>query len=115
MTQRVVEVFEVIQVEQKQADSRTAAAGKAQRLSQPLLEQDPVRQAGQPVVVGQVFDPFLSPFALGDIHRSADRTRGPADRIPNRGGADQDIEPGTIVERDADFLAIYKLAARGPL
>ena len=105
----------MIQVEQQQADSRTAAAGKAQRFRNRSWSRI---RFGRPVSPSWWAKCLIrSSVRLRSVMSTAAPTApaGLPIEFPNRGGADQDIEPGAIVERDADFLAIYRLAARGPL
>ena len=54
VAQRVVDVLEVIQIEEKQRELFLAPLRQADRLSQPVAEQDPVGQFGEAVVLGQV-------------------------------------------------------------
>jgi hypothetical protein len=52
MTQGVVDLFEVIHIEQHEADPPAVAAALPQRLVKTLLEQPPVRQHGHGIVMG---------------------------------------------------------------
>jgi hypothetical protein len=50
----VVDLLEPVEVEQQQPDPLAVAARLGQRLPEPVVEQRPVRQPGQGVVVGEV-------------------------------------------------------------
>ena len=53
------------------ADAQVVAAGARDRQSQHLLEQHPVRQAGELVVVGEERDLLLGLLAFGDVEDHA--------------------------------------------
>jgi hypothetical protein len=93
VTERVIDVLEVIEIEAKYREL-TAALGKPQRLLELLSEQRPVGQIGQRVVARHVRDLFLGLLPLGDVlegrnpaatlHRlidHADRTALPGDDL----------------------------------
>ena len=66
MAERVVDALELVDVdiEHRQLLARPY---RLQRLFQPLAEQDPVRQVGQPVVMRQMRDLLVGACALGDV------------------------------------------------
>ena len=66
MAERVVDALELVDVdiEHRQLLARPY---RLERLFQPLAEQDPVRQVGQPVVMRQMRDLLVGARALGDV------------------------------------------------
>ena len=56
MPQRVVDVLEAVEVEEQHGDLLQVPLGQAQRLRDPVVQQHPVRQARQEVVLGRVQD-----------------------------------------------------------
>ena len=66
MAERVVDALEFvdIDIEHRQLLARPY---RLERLFQPLAEQDPVRQFGQPVVMRQMRDLLIGAPALGDV------------------------------------------------
>ena len=72
VTEAVVDELEAVEVEVEQRDRLAAAARPRQRERGRLLEQRPVRQSGQLVVVGEVGDPLFRALALGDVVRDRD-------------------------------------------
>ena len=66
VTQRVVQLPEVVKPHQQGGHHPVAALRKADRLAQPV-QQAPVRQAGQGIVVGKEARRLLGAAQLGDI------------------------------------------------
>lgn len=58
MTERVIDVLEIVQVKKEYGDQLIAALREFEQLIQLFLEHHTVRQAGQTVVVGQNMDLF---------------------------------------------------------
>ena len=54
MTQGIIDVLEVVQVEKQQCHLLLAATGQTDGLGQPLGEQGPVGESGEEIVVGLV-------------------------------------------------------------
>jgi len=71
MPERIVDALELVDVDVE--DRKLRAFAFEQRLSMPL-EQRPVRQIGQRVVMGEMFDPGLDAQPLGHVLER----RGPA-------------------------------------
>ncbi len=69
VAERVVDVLESVEVEEKQRDAREARLRDFDRVAQHLTQQRAVRQAGQRVVVSQ----RAQPHALADSFRSCRR------------------------------------------
>ena len=67
VAERVVDVLEVIEVEQQQPDLVAGAARAGERGVEPVVEQRPVGQAGEAVVVGEVPKALLDVAPLGDV------------------------------------------------
>ncbi len=63
----VVDALEVVQVQEQHRQHAAVAARQVQGLVDPLLEQQPVRQAGEAVVVGHAVDLLLRAGELGDV------------------------------------------------
>ena len=59
MTKRIIEVFEVVQINKKYRAFLAATPAGGQRLLQPVLQQAPVRQAGKVVKECQILDLFF--------------------------------------------------------
>ena len=69
--QGVVNPLEPVEVQEQHGQRGPLTLRGRQRLVEPLHEQGPVRQPGQPVVVRQEADLLLGLFALGDVLRRA--------------------------------------------
>src|SRR6185436_20336001 len=65
--ERVVDLLEVVEVDEQHAHRAGAAPGELERLLQPVAEQHPVGQAGEPVVERLVGQVALQAAALGDV------------------------------------------------
>ena len=72
MPHRVVDLLEAVQIEDQQRARRLGAVGDAQRLGETIVQQQPVRQIGQRIVIGQVRDPLLDPAPLAPRGRFGD-------------------------------------------
>ena len=71
VAQRVVHELEVVEVQEDHADAEVVPAGAGERVLEHLLEQRPVRQARELVVVGEERDLLLGRLALGDVEDHA--------------------------------------------
>ena len=67
MAERVVQRFEVVQVDEQQCSMGFVAVTVHRGLLQPIQHEAPVGQLGQRVVKGQLLDFFLGPLAFGDV------------------------------------------------
>jgi hypothetical protein len=67
-------------------------------LPDPVVEQRPVRQSGQRIVVGEEVDMLLGALAFGDVVEAADVVRDCAVPVPDGG----DRQPG---RKDLAILA----------
>ncbi len=67
MTERVVDHLEVVQIEKQQPHPGMRPPRLRQRMLKAVAQQHAVRQAGQRVVVRQVFDARLGLHTFGDI------------------------------------------------
>ena len=67
MPQSVVDQFEVIEVEIDHSDAAAMALCLGDCVDHAIAEQQPVRQAGQRVVVGLILELFLRRLALSDV------------------------------------------------
>ena len=73
VTVLVVERLEVVQVEQDQGTVQPAAFAAGLGLGQAVVEQAPVGELGEAVVIGELADLLLDAFALGDVAMHHDR------------------------------------------
>src|SRR4051794_2654837 len=78
MTERIVDVLEAVEVEKEQRGGRAVAACAGQRLVEALLEMQPVRQAGQRILVGETPEFRFGILAVGDVEGDTDH----APRLP---------------------------------
>ena len=72
VTEGVVDLLEIVEVDVDQRERLAAAARARDRLLQRMLELQPVRDLGQRVVARQVADPALGALAFGDVARNED-------------------------------------------
>ena len=76
--ERVVDVLEIVQIDQQQGGETSIAPCLRHRPLQPILEQQPVRQARQDVVMGEVVNLRLGLDPSGDVplhgHEMGDRS-----------------------------------------
>ncbi len=59
VSQRVIDVLEPVEIDVEHADVAAVALGLSDRLRQPLLQQQAVRQPGQRIARGQILQPLL--------------------------------------------------------
>ena len=76
MPHRVVERFELIQINEQQGTLMPAARADGLPLLQPIHQQPPVGQPGERVIEGQVADLFFRLFGLGGIGEGRNIVRG---------------------------------------
>src|SRR5687768_8424801 len=76
MTESVVHGLELIEVEKHDRQTLIAATCPRQRNGQPILEQNPIRQAGQRIVVGAVLDLSLSALTIADVQKNSFQQTG---------------------------------------
>ncbi|KAF0133222.1 MAG: hypothetical protein FD152_1688, partial [Xanthobacteraceae bacterium] len=75
VAQRVVDLLEVVEIDEQHREE-VVAAGHGQGGIQPLLEQQPVRQAGQRIVPGHMGQPgFRAPLLGNVLDRNHEATR----------------------------------------
>ena len=67
VSERVVDLLELVQVQQQQPDARPVAAHPGQRLCEPIEEQRPVGQAREGVVERLVSDQLRRPLPIGHV------------------------------------------------
>ena len=84
MAERVVHGLELIEIEVVNGDHARAFDPAAQRLFEPLVQQDAIGEIGERVVVGHVFDLDLGPPLLGDVFMGGNPA---ADRASGDGGS----------------------------
>ena len=67
VSERVVDVFEAVEIEEQKRNFVILAAGAGQCLGQSILQKSPIGQPRESIVVGQVLDPLLGDLAVGDV------------------------------------------------
>jgi hypothetical protein len=67
MPEGVIDLLEIVEVEVHRPYLAAVPAGATHRLDQAVIRQDPVRQAGEQVVVGLIGDLFHLRALLGDV------------------------------------------------
>ena len=83
--QAVVDLFEVVEVDEHEGRGAAGAPGAGQRQVHLLLNEDPVGQPGQRVVVGQIGQLLLAAAALGDVAHDPVEGRAEAARALDAG------------------------------
>ena len=84
MSDRVVDLLEVVEVDEQQPHALVAAPRPAEREAEQFLEQRSVRQAGELVVVGEERE-LIGVALAGDVEDEALHEPGLARRSPDRG------------------------------
>jgi hypothetical protein len=128
VTERVVDELELVQVDQEHAHQATLPPRLLDRGLEQVVEEVPVAEPGERVVVGQVAHLLLDELALGDVlHRPLDarHTLGEGDLCPpveealgtvERDAALVELErrrlPRAALERLAESDAIVRVHAR---
>ena len=69
VTERVIDVLEPVQIQVEQRKLARVALGKADRLVQPVVEQQAVRQAGEAVVMRHALDALLRQHLFRNVGR----------------------------------------------
>ena len=72
---RFVDQLEIVEVDEQQRSAAAAAGAAGERLLEAVAQQTAIRQAGQPVVIGEVDDLFFGALALGDVGHRHDVVR----------------------------------------
>ncbi|MPN31366.1 hypothetical protein SDC9_178840 [bioreactor metagenome] len=72
MAERIVDALEMIEIEEHQRGAALVAPALFHDMAEAVAQQQPVGQAGQRVVVGEILDLLLRRLALGDIVKGAD-------------------------------------------
>ena len=97
------------------AQRELAAVGAEKRLLEPVLQQVPVGEPGQRVVVDVVLELFLVAAGLGDVVQHADEMRDVAFGAAHRRDVQLVVEEravlAVVAQRDAAFL-LRREAAR---
>ena len=71
VSEPVVDLLEVVEVDEQQRDRGVGAPGAGERQVELLLDQDPVGQAGQRVVIREVRQLLLTAATLRDVSHEA--------------------------------------------
>ena len=74
VSQAVVHRLEVVEVDEDHGEVGTGLTDSGQGMLEPVLEQRLVRQSGQGIVEGPVFQLVLQPDAVGDVAEAPDST-----------------------------------------
>ena len=115
MAEAIVDLLELVEVEQHYRHASAVAACPSECVPEAVVEQHPVREAGEGVVQRCVTESFLGDLALGDVDGGAHRADNRACRVANRRCAGELVEIGAVVEHDTQFLVAHDLAPRGAL
>ena len=112
MAERVVDCFEAVQVEIEQA-GETSAIGRQTCLAvQDGVEDRPVRQAGELVVMRQEQGAILRPLALGDVEERHHNAVCAALASPEGEHAHQEDASAAFQAGDLTFQ--HRIRARNP-
>ena len=94
MAQRIVDLLEAVEIQQQQRQRRVGARGGAQRLRETILQQQPIGQIGQRVVMGEIRQPALEAPAL------APRARVEQLAFDRRGQGIQPVPQNVVARTD---------------
>ncbi len=83
MTQCIVDIFKVIQIQKQQCEHRFIAIRFLDLKFQTILEQIPVGQAGQLIIISLRQDYFVFFILLGDIRKLCNMAVNTAIRMTN--------------------------------
>ena len=78
VTERVVDVLEIVEVDQEQAHARAGLFGLGERRFETVLKEVAVRKTGEGIVIGRAPDFLFGLLVLADVERHADDAVGPA-------------------------------------
>ena len=109
----VVDVLEVVQVDVEDGDLAPVPLGAREREVEVLGEHEPVRQAGQVVVVGQVGHPLIGQLAGGDVAPDLGGGDHPAARVDDRRHRQRHVHLGPVLAHPHRLEVLDRLAARG--
>ena len=109
MAKRIVDVLEVVEIDQQQGHRLATSAGLGDSVLQAVVQQDPIGQTGQRVVVRHVVDLLLRPLALGDVVEHPDEAVGRALGPRHLRGGKQDRAPiaGAGAQPGLDAFAVH--------
>ena len=95
-------LFEAVQVEEMQGENRIAIGRRIHRLLEAKMQQQPVGQPGQHVMMGEVVEIALRPLAIADVERGGQDGRDTVGIVGQRRLRGQEDMSGPL--RVADFL-----------
>ena len=118
VAQRVVDDLEAVQVQEQHGQPLARAVRVGHRHRETVVEQHPVGQAGERVLVGQAADTLLRPLALGDVEgREQQRRRGGIAYV-GRTGEDYAVPFGNAVVMQSDdpreLIAVHQTLRERP-
>jgi len=67
MTQGIVDQLEAIHIQEEHGRASAMSTGQRQRHAKPILEEQPVGEARESIVVGEETDALLRSFPLGNL------------------------------------------------
>ena len=67
MPERVVDVFESVEIKEQKRNFVLPPTSASECLGQAILKKSPIGQSRKSIVVGEELDPFLGDFAVGDV------------------------------------------------
>jgi hypothetical protein len=102
MSKGVIHVFEAVQIQKQHRSLALLPARKNDRLGHAVVEQRPVGQTGEGVVLGGMGQPILQSPLLGDIAEHEHRPCDFSFAAMERGGGvfDEDL-PSVALDEDA--------------
>ena len=113
VAQAVVDVLEVVEVERHHPYRPALRARERDRARDAVGQQHPVRQAGQGVVVGAVFEFGFVLAGRGDVVFADDEMVGHALRVLDRGQVDVGEPPRAVLARELQHHVAFAPLAQG--
>jgi len=86
MTQAIVDILEMIQVEKQNGNAMTGPVCIIHSLSEAITQQHPIGQTGKRIVMGQESDPVFCLELFGNITGYLNNTENPAFTVGKRTG-----------------------------
>jgi hypothetical protein len=114
MTERVVHVLELVEIEQHDGGRRPAVVLR-QQAPQLLSQQGAVGQAGQLIVMRELAQLLLGRFAVGNVLIREGDIAHAAVGIVHRRGREPDIKHGAVLAPASHMQISDRLAPKGAL
>ena len=101
----IVDFLEAVEVEQQQRRGRPRPAAPGQHIVDLAVEQGAVGEAGEGIVIGELFQLLLRGLALGDVLNGAAEARGQALLVPQHLACHDKIADRAIAAPELDVDA----------